>query len=225
MRMIKGMIALSIYLFSCIFKRGWKAWSLLIKSWTNMRFPPVKAQPAAWAEAFHTRQGWISQVKLPEPCCQQPEGYFQSARSGLVDREWDLLNMILAPQILTFRFKRLTGLLPRAVGCHSWHSAPWSHFLGPTFLISTSERSVCSSPRSQAAQGETPRLGTHLSFLKIQPLLIIRWGSEHMEQPGSWDGRSGPATKPTRSTPGSQRFWQQFPHWENNNNCVVLPTL
>lgn len=163
-------------------------------------------------------------VLLPEPCCQQLECFVQSARSGLVHREWDLLNTILVPQILTFRFKRLTGLLPRAVGCQSWHSAPWSHFLGPTFLISTSERSVeaCSSP-SQAAQGETPRLRT-LSFLKIQPHLIIPWGSKHMEQPRSWDSRSGPATKPNRSTPRSQRFWQHFPHWENNN-WIVLPTV
>lgn len=185
--LIKGTIVLSIYLFSCIFKTGWKAWSLLIKSWINMRFPPVKAQPAAWAQTFHTRQGWITQVQLAEPCCQQLERYVQSARSGLVHREWDLLNTILAPQSLKFRFKRHTGLLPRAVGCRSWHSAPWSHSLGPIFLISTSERRVCSSPRSQAAQGETPGLGTHLSFLKIQLQLNIPWGSKDMEQAGIWD--------------------------------------
>lgn len=103
MRLIKWTI--SMYLFSCIFKTGWKAWSLLIKSWINMRFPPVKAQPAAWAQTFPTRQGWIVQVQLAEPCCQQLVWYVQSARSGLAHREWDPLNMILVPQSLKVRFK------------------------------------------------------------------------------------------------------------------------
>lgn len=133
-----------------------------------MRFPPVKAQPVSWAQTFHTRRGWIVQVQLAEPCCQQLEWYVQSAWSGLAHREWDLLNTILVPQSLKFRFKRCTGLLPGAVGHQSWHSEQWSHFLEPTFLISTSERSICSSLRSQAA---TSKLGTHLSFLKIQPYL------------------------------------------------------
>lgn len=157
MGLIKGTIALSMYLFSCIFKTGWKSWSLLIKSWINIRFPPFKVQPSAWAQTFHTRRGWITQVQLTEPCCQQLEWYVQSARSGLPHREWDLLNTILVPQSLKFRFKRCTGLLPRAVGCQPWHSVPWSHFLGPTSLISSSGRSVCSSPKSQVAQGETSR--------------------------------------------------------------------
>lgn len=226
--LIKGMIALSIYLFSCIFKTGWKAWSVLIKSWINMRFSPFKAQPAAWAQTFHTRQSWIVQVQLAEPCCQQLEWYVQSARSGPVHREWDLLSTILAPQSLKFRFKRCTGLLPRAVGCQSWHSAPWSHFWDPRSLFPP-QGEMCAPLQGEfSAQGETPRLGTYLSFLKIRPHVIIPWGSEHMDQPGSWGSRSGSATKPTRSSPRSQRFWQALlsPPWGPTRELLsVCPSV
>lgn len=91
------------------------------------------------------------------------------------------------------------------MGCRPWHSAPWSHFLRPGFLITASGRSVCSSPQRAAAQGETPSFGAHLSFRTTQLRRI--WGSEHMEQPRSWGRTSGQASKPTRSTPRPQRFW------------------
>lgn len=56
-------------------------------------------------------------------------------------------------------------------------------------------------------QGETPSFGAHLSFLKMRPHRVFPWGSEHTEQPKSWSGRSGPASKPTRRTPRPRRFW------------------
>lgn len=201
--LIKGTIVLSIYLFSCIFKTGWKAWSLLIKSWINMRFPPVKAQPAAWAQTFHTRQGWITQVQLAEPCCQQLERYVQSARSGLVHREWDLLNTILAPQSLKFRFQRTHW--PPSQGCGMSFLAfstmiPLPGTNIPYFHLR--EESVLLSKESGSTRWN-PRVGDSSEFPKNTAPTQYSLG----EQAHGAGRNLGLAPKPTRSTPRSQRFW------------------
>lgn len=41
----------------------------------------------------------------------------------------------------------------------------------------------------------------------MQPHRIFPQGSGRMEQPRSWGSRSGPASKPARSTPRPRRFW------------------
>lgn len=84
--LIKRTMVLSIYLFSCIFKTGWKGWSLLIGSWANMRFSPLKAQSAAWAQTFHSRQGWF--------CCLNPVVSSLSASFRVHDLVWCIENEI-----------------------------------------------------------------------------------------------------------------------------------
>lgn len=48
-----------VYIFGFMYVQNSLKSPSLIKSCINMRFPSFKAQPAAWAQTLHTRQGFI----------------------------------------------------------------------------------------------------------------------------------------------------------------------
>lgn len=80
------------------------------------------------------------------------------------------------------------GLRHVSPGIQHYEPASW-------VLITASRRSICSSPRRWIAQGQTLREAAPLHF--------------PMEHPRNWGSQSGPAPKPTRSTP---RLWWFLAH-------------